>query len=252
MQRMLSHLRRCADEYNMIEAGDKIAIGVSGGKDSLALLVTLAELRRFYPKPFELYAITLDMGYESADFSAVAELCKQIDVPYLIKPTQIKQVIFDIRNEKNPCALCAKMRRGSLNDTAKELGCNKVALGHHFDDAVETFMLSLFYESRLSCFMPVTYLDRIDITVIRPMLYMTEREVVNFSNRQSLPICKSGCPVDKETKREEVKLLLQSLETDYSGLRRNIFNAMQRLPLPGWGVINPRGGQGSKPHKSEE
>ncbi|MBQ1270146.1 MAG: tRNA 2-thiocytidine biosynthesis protein TtcA, partial [Clostridia bacterium] len=204
MQKMLSHLRRCVDEYRMIQAGDRIAIGVSGGKDSLVLLRTLAELRRFYPVPFEVVAITLDMGYENADFSPIAKLCEEIGVEYIVKPTNIKEVVFDIRNEKNPCALCAKLRRGSLNDAAKENGCNKVALGHHFDDAVETFMLSLFYEGRLSCFLPVTYLDRTDLHVIRPMLYMTEREVINFANRQNLPICKSGCPVDKETKREDI------------------------------------------------
>lgn len=241
MQKMLSHLRRCVDEYRMIQAGDRIAVGVSGGKDSLVLLRTLAELRRFYPVPFEVVAITLDMGYEGADFSSIAKLCEEIGVEYIVKPTNIKEVVFDIRNEKNPCALCAKLRRGSLNDAAKEYGCNKVALGHHFDDAVETFMLSLFYEGRLSCFLPVTYLDRTDLYVIRPMLYMTEREVINFANRQQLPICKSGCPVDKETKREDIKNLIRSLEHDYHDLRQHIFGAMQRLPLNGWEPIDPRG-----------
>ena len=226
MQKMLSHLRRCVDEYRMIQAGDRIAVGVSGGKDSLVLLRTLAELRRFYPVPFEVVAITLDMGYEGADFSPIAKLCEEIGVEYIVKPTNIKEVVFDIRNEKNPCALCAKLRRGSLNDAAKEYGCNKVALGHHFDDAVETFMLSLFYEGRLSCFLPVTYLDRTDLYVIRPMLYMTEREVINFANRQQLPICKSGCPVDRETKREDIKNLIRSLEHDYHDLRQHIFGAM--------------------------
>ncbi|MBR4875180.1 MAG: tRNA 2-thiocytidine biosynthesis protein TtcA [Clostridia bacterium] len=241
MQKMLSHLRRCVDEYRMIQAGDHIAIGVSGGKDSLVLLRTLAELRRFYPVPFEVVAITLDMGYENADFSPIAKMCEEIGVEYIVKPTNIKEVVFDIRNEKNPCALCAKLRRGSLNDAAKENGCNKVALGHHFDDAVETFMLSLFYEGRLSCFLPVTYLDRTDLHVIRPMLYMTEREVINFANRQNLPICKSGCPVDKETKREDIKQLIRTLEHDYHDLREHIFGAMQRLPLNGWEPIDPRG-----------
>lgn len=241
MQKMLSHLRRCVDEYRMIQAGDRIAVGVSGGKDSLVLLRTLAELRRFYPVPFEVVAITLDMGYEGADFSPIAKLCEEIEVEYIVKPTNIKEVVFDIRNEKNPCALCAKLRRGSLNDAAKENGCNKVALGHHFDDAVETFMLSLFYEGRLSCFLPVTYLDRTDLYVIRPMLYMTEREVINFAKRQELPVCKSGCPVDKETKREDIKNLIRTLEHDYHDLRQHIFGAMQRLPLNGWEPIDPRG-----------
>jgi len=240
MLKMLSHLRRCIDEYKMIDEGDKIAIGVSGGKDSLVLLRTMAELRRFYPKKFELIAITLDMGYEAADFSTIAQLCRDINVEYIIKPTNIREVVFDIRKEENPCALCAKLRRGSLNDAAKEYGCNKVALGHHFDDAVETFMLSLFYEGRISCFLPVTYLDRSELHVIRPMLYMTEREVINFARDMELPICKSGCPVDKETKREDIKQLLRTLETDYHDLRQHIFGAMQRLPLDGWKPEDPR------------
>ena len=172
MQKMLSSLRRCIDEYNMISQGDNIAIGVSGGKDSLALLATLAELRRFYPKKYYLQAITLDMGYENADFTPIAEFCRKIDVPYTVKKTQIKQVIFDIRHEKNPCALCAKMRRGSLNDAALELGCKKVALGHHFDDAVETFLMNLLFTGQLGCLKPSTYMSRADVTQIRPMLYI--------------------------------------------------------------------------------
>jgi tRNA(Ile)-lysidine synthase TilS/MesJ len=155
-------------------------------------------------------------------------------VPYVLKKTDIKQVVFDIRQESNPCSLCAKLRRGSLNDAAKELGCNKVALGHHFDDAVETFMMSLLYEGRISCFLPVTYLDRTDLTVIRPMLYMTERQVVGFARRQELPIVPSGCPVDKQTKREETKALIRDLEKKYPGLRERVFGAMQRYPLQGW------------------
>jgi len=234
MRRMLSLMRSCVQDYDMIHPGDKIAVGVSGGKDSVTLLRVLAELKRFYPKPFELIAISLDMGYEGTDFSPIAELCAQLDVPFVLKKTDIKQVVFDIRQESNPCSLCAKLRRGSLNDAAKEQGCSKVALGHHFDDAVETFMMSLLYEGRISCFLPVTYLDRTDITVIRPMLYMTERQVVGFSRRQALPIVPSGCPVDKATKREETKALLKELEQRYPGLRERVFGAMQRYPLQGW------------------
>jgi len=234
MRRMLSLMRSCVQDYDMIQPGDKIAVGVSGGKDSVTLLRVLAELRRFYPKPFELIAISLDMGYEGTDFSPIAALCSEIDVPFVLKKTDIKQVVFDIRQESNPCSLCAKLRRGSLNDAAKEQSCNKVALGHHFDDAVETFMMSLFYEGRISCFLPVTYLDRTDITVIRPMLYMTERQVVGFARRQELPIVPSSCPVDKATKREETKAMLKDLEKRYPGLRERIFGAMQRYPLQGW------------------
>ena len=234
MRRMLSLMRSCVQDYDMIQPGDKICVGVSGGKDSVTLLRVLAELRRFYPKPFELVAISLDMGYEGTDFSPIADLCRQLEVPFVLKKTDIKQVVFDIRQESNPCSLCAKLRRGSLNDAAKEQGCNKVALGHHFDDAVETFMMSLFYEGRISCFLPVTYLDRTDITVIRPMLYMTERQVIGFARRQELPLVPSGCPVDKATKREETKALLKDLEKRYPGLRDRIFGAMQRYPLQGW------------------
>ncbi len=234
MRRMLSLMRSCVQDYDMIRPGDHIAVGVSGGKDSVTLLRVLAELRRFYPKPFTITAISLDMGYEGTDFSPIAQLCQQLDVPFVLKKTDIKQVVFDIRKESNPCSLCAKLRRGSLNDAAKELGCNKVALGHHFDDAVETFMMSLLYEGRISCFLPVTYLDRTDLTVIRPMLYMTERQVIGFARRQELPIVPSGCPVDKQTKREETKALIRDLEKQYPGLRERVFGAMQRYPLQGW------------------
>lgn len=234
MRRMLSLMRSCIQDYDMIRPGDHIAVGVSGGKDSVTLLRVLAELRRFYPKPFTITAISLDMGYEGTDFSPIAQLCQQLDVPFVLKKTDIKQVVFDIRKESNPCSLCAKLRRGSLNDAAKELGCNKVALGHHFDDAVETFMMSLLYEGRISCFLPVTYLDRTDLTVIRPMLYMTERQVIGFARRQELPIVPSGCPVDKQTKREETKALIRDLEKKYPGLRERVFGAMQRYPLQGW------------------
>ncbi len=241
MQKMLSHLRKCIDDYAMIAPGDRIAVGVSGGKDSLSLLLLLARLRDFYPLPFDLSAITLDMGYENPDYSPIADLCAGIGVEYIIKPTQIKQIVFDVRHEKNPCALCAKLRRGALNDTARENQCNKVALGHHFDDAVETFMMSLFYEGRISCFQPVTELERAGVTVIRPMLYMTEREVINFAHRQALPVCKNPCPADKNTRREDMKQMIRHLEHDHHDLRRHIFGAMQRRPLDGWGIISKAG-----------
>lgn len=234
LQKMLSMVRSCADDYRMLEKGDRVAVGVSGGKDSLALLRILAELRLFHPSNFELCAITLDMGYEEMDFSPVAELCHTLNVPYYIRKTQIKQVIFDIRKEENPCALCAKMRRGALNEEAKKLGCNKVALGHHHDDAVETFLLSLLYEGRISCFLPVTYLDRTDLTVIRPMLYIPEKKIQSFAARASLPVVHNPCPADKNTKREDVKQLISELETRYPELKDRVFGGLQRSPLPGW------------------
>lgn len=234
MQKMLSHLRRCVDEYRMIQPGDRIAIGVSGGKDSLVLLRTLAELRKFYPVPFELVAITLDMGYENADFSSIARLCQSLDVPYIVKKTDIKQVIFDIRREKNPCALCAKLRRGSLNDAAREQGCGKVALGHHFDDAVETLFLNLFYEGRLGCFSPVTWLSRAQLTTIRPMIYVEERDIRALVKREGYPVYRNPCCADGNTKRQEIKELLERLERENPGLRLRAMGALQRAGLDGW------------------
>lgn len=234
MQRMLSSVRRAVDQYHMIEEGDRIAVGVSGGKDSLTLLTALANLRRFYPKHFEVVAITLEMGYDDMDFSKVQALCDALQVSYIRIPTQIKQIIFDIRKEENPCSLCAKMRRGALHEAALTNGCHKVALGHHFDDVVETYLLSLFYEGRISCFKPVTWLDRRDITLIRPLIYLKEQDIRNFARRQELPIVHNPCPADGNTKRQEVKELLATLEQQVPQLRERIFGAMQRYPLEGW------------------
>ena len=226
IKRVLSFTRRAVDDYEMIKAGDKIAVGISGGKDSLTLLCALAALRRFYPQPFELVAISVDMGLEGMDFSPVAELCRRLEVPYHIVPTQISKIIFDVRKEKNPCALCAKMRRGALHSAAVELGCNKVALGHHFDDVVETFMLNLFFEGRLGCFSPVTYLSNRKIKLIRPMIYAQEKDVSYFARRQALPVVKSLCPEDHATERENMKLLLASLERENKGVKHRIFHAI--------------------------
>ena len=234
MQKMLSYVRRAVDHYHMIEENDRIAVGVSGGKDSLTLLVALAELRRFYPKKFEVVAITLEMGYEEMDFSAVATLCETLGVEYIRIPTQIKQIVFDIRKEENPCSLCAKLRRGALHEAALAAGCKKGALGHHFDDVVETYMLSLFYEGRISCFKPVTFLDRKGVTLIRPLLYVPEYYVKSFARRHELPIVHNPCPADGSTKREEVKVLLKDLEKQFPGLRDRVFGAIQRYPLDGW------------------
>lgn len=234
MQKMLSIVRRAVDQYHMIAQGDKIAVGVSGGKDSLALLVALANLRRFYPRQFEVIAITLEMGYENMDFTPIAQLCQRLQVEYIRVPTQIKQIVFDIRKETNPCSLCAKMRRGALHEAALAADCHKIALGHHFDDAVETYLLSLFYEGRISCFKPVSYLDRRDITLIRPLVFAKEQDIRNFAIRQALPIVKNPCPADGHTKRQDVKQLLQTLELTVPELPSRIFGAMQRYPLDGW------------------
>jgi tRNA 2-thiocytidine biosynthesis protein TtcA len=240
MQNLMGRIRRCAEDYNMICAGDKIAVGVSGGKDSLSLLYLLAALRRYYPVPYELQAVTIDMGLPDMDFSPVAELCAKLDVPYQIKKTEIGPIIFEYRHEKNPCSMCAKMRRGALNDVLLELGCNKIALGHHFDDAVETFLMSLLYEGRISCFEPVTYLSRTGITQIRPMLYVGEQAITHFAEKYELPVVHNVCPADKHTKRQEVKELIVSLQAQYPDLKSKIFGAMQRQPLPNWGVEPPQ------------
>ncbi|MCQ2420138.1 MAG: tRNA 2-thiocytidine biosynthesis TtcA family protein [Clostridia bacterium] len=235
MQKMMGQMRSCIDEYKMISEGDRIAVGVSGGKDSLTLLVVLAALRAYYPKHFELEAVTVDMGLDM-DFSGVEALCEKLEVPYYCKKTEIAKIIFDYRQEKNPCSMCAKMRRGAINDILVERGFNKVALGHHFDDAVETFLMSLLYEGRISCFEPVTYLSRTGITQIRPMLYIGEQAIESFARRQQLPIVHNECPADKHTKRQEVKELIAALQNQYPDLKTKIFGSMQRLPLPQWGI----------------
>ena len=250
IKRVLSFVRRALDDYGMLEDGDKIAVGVSAGKDSLTLLCAMAEIRRFYPKKFDILAITVDMGFEGMDFSPVKRFCEELGVEYEIVPTQISKIIFDVRKEKNPCSLCAKMRRGALYNYAKERGCNKVALGHHFDDVVETFMLNLFFEGRLGCFQPVTYLSNTDITLIRPMIYMPEKDVRYFASKTELPIQKSPCPADGNTEREEMKKLLASLERENKGLRYRIFGAIQRGGIDGFREIGKM--QGMKAYEEEE
>ena len=234
MKRILSYARRAIDDYEMIKEGDKIAVGVSAGKDSLTLLAAMAELRRFYPKSFTLCAITVDMGFEGVDFSPIADMCRELDVEYHVVKTEISKVIFDVRKEKNPCSLCAKMRRGALYGYARDIGCSSVALGHHFDDVVETFMLNLFYEGRLGCFQPVTFLSNTGITLIRPMIYMPEKDVRYFASKNSLPVVKSPCPADGNTQREEMKQLLHGLEKQNKGLRYRIFGALQRGEIDGF------------------
>ena len=233
MQRLIGLVRRCVDDYNMIQPGDRIGVGVSGGKDSLALLVFLAELRKYHSKPFTLEAISVDLGM-GMDYSGVEELCRQLDIPFHLVKTEIGPVIFDYRKEKNPCSMCSKMRRGALNQAIIEKGLNKLALGHHYDDAVETFMMSLLYEGRISCFQPVTDLDRTGVIQIRPMLYIHEKTIDNFVSREGLPVLENRCPVDKSTKREEIKKLIYDLSAAYPDLKERIFGAMQRFPLPEW------------------
>lgn len=236
MRRIVSRVRAAVDDYKMISAGDKIAVGVSGGKDSLLLLKALCELKRFYSNEFQLVAITVDMrfGKQDGDFSPIAKLCEDYGIEYIVKPTDLYEIIFEVRKEENPCALCARMRRGILHDTAKELGCNKIALGHHLDDAAETFVMNLLLESRIGCFAPVTYLSRKDITMIRPLIYIREREAIAATERLQLPVVESKCPANGLTKREDVKNLLQALSEQYGDVPERIIGAMQRGSIDRW------------------
>ena len=245
MQKLMGLVRRCVEDYQMIGPGERVAVGVSGGKDSLVLLQLLAGLRQY--SDFELEAITIDMGL-GMDYSEVQEFCDSLNVPYTIVNTQIAPIIFDHRKEKNPCSMCAKMRRGALNQAILERGIHKIALGHHYDDAVETFLMSLIYEGRISCFQPVTDLDRTGVIQIRPMLYIHEKTVDNFAVRMGLPVVENRCPVDKTTKREEIKRLVFDLSNTYPDLKERIFGAMQRLPLPEW---EPKG-RYKRPKDTEE
>lgn len=229
-----SLVRKAVDEYNMIDTGDRVAVGVSGGKDSLVLLCALKHLQCYYPKSFELEAITIELGFDGMDFSGPAELCRRLDIPYTRVKTDIKEIVFDVRHEENPCSLCSKMRRGALNDTLRARGCNKLALGHHFDDAVETFMLSLLFEGRISCFKPVTYMSRAEVWQIRPMVYAGEQRIANLAREMNLPVVDNPCPEDEGSSRWEIKQLLRTLSQTYPDLRSKIFGSMQRLPLDGW------------------
>ena len=231
MQKLMGLLRRCVEDYQMISPVEKVAVGVSGGKDSLVLLRLLAGLQQY--SDFQLEAITIDMGL-GMDYSGVQKMCDALNVPYTIVQTQIAPIIFEHRKEKNPCSMCSKMRRGALNQAILDRGIHKIALGHHYDDAVETFLMSLLFEGRISCFQPVTDLDRTGVIQIRPMLYIHEKTVDNFATRMELPVVENRCPVDKTTKREEVKQLIYTLSQTYPDLKERIFGAMQRYPLPEW------------------
>ena len=236
MQRVLSYMRRAVDDYNLIADGDRIAVGVSGGKDSVLLLSALNALRRFYGKEFSIVGITLDMGFdEGSDFSPLREYFDGLGIEYHVKETQIGQIVFNARQEDSPCSLCARMRRGALHGAAKEMGANKLALGHHFDDVVDTFMLALMHEGRIGTLSPVTYLDRRDITVIRPLIYMPEKDVAYFVRRNpGLPVRPSLCPEDKHTERETVKRMLDSLDRADKGLKHRIFGAIQKAGVDGF------------------
>lgn len=237
LQKVMSYVRRAIDDYHMIEDGDKIAIGISGGKDSLVMLYALHGLKRFYPKKFEIHAVTVDLGFNNLNLDKIVELCKSLDVEYTIVKTDIAKIIFEDRKESNPCSLCAKMRKGALNDAIKACGCNKVAYAHHKDDVVETMLMSLIFEGRFHTFSPITYLDRMDIHVIRPLMYMNESDVIGFVNKYDVPVVKSPCPADGNTKREYIKQLLRQLNLENPGVKERMFTAIQNGNLQGWSEI---------------
>lgn len=234
LQQVLSVTRKAVDDFHMIESGDKIAVGISGGKDSLTLLYALHGLARFYPKPFTLEAVTVDLGLQGVSMDPIRRLCDELGVHYTSIPTEIYKIIFEDRKESNPCSLCAKMRKGALNETAKKLGCNKVAYAHHKDDAVETMLMSLIFEGRFHTFSPVTYWDRMGLTLIRPMIYMEEMDVIGFQHKYDLPVVKNRCPADGNTKREYVKKLLRELGCQHPGVKERMFTAITNGNLKGW------------------
>ncbi len=246
LQRLLSYTRKAVDEYGMIQEGDHIAVGISGGKDSLTLLYALHGLKRFYPKKFELSAVTVDLGFEDFDLSTVRALCEKMNISYRIVPSDIYDILFNIRNESNPRSLCAKMRKGALNQAVKEMGCNKVAYSHHKDDIIETMLLSLIFEGRFHSFSPRTYLDRMDLTVIRPLMFVDEMDVIGFKNKYNLPVVKSKCPVDGYTKRQYAKELLRQLNEENPGVRERMFHAIVTGDISGWPQRSTENKRGQK------
>lgn len=241
LQHILSNVYKAIDDYNMIDDNDVIAVGLSGGKDSITTLYALNNLKLYYPKKFSIIALTVDMRFENIgknkfNGEELRKLCENLNIPYYTIDTDIAEIVFKVRNEKNPCSLCANLRRGYLCSKAKELGANKLALGHNFDDVVETFMLNLFFEGRMGCFSPKTILEEKDLTVIRPLIYCKESSIKHFVNTNNLPVIKSDCPENKFTERENMKALLINLEKQNKGLRHRIFKAIQKSDIDGFGI----------------
>ena len=235
MQRILSHMRKAIEEYHMIEEGDKIAICLSGGKDSITLLHAFKALQRFYPKKFEIIAVSIDPGFEFFDTKLLQKLCDDIKIPLFIEKSNAKEIVFDIRKEKNPCSLCANLRRGVINSIAIREGCNKIALGHNQDDVLETFLLNLFYTGNIGTFSPVSYMDRTKITLIRPLVYTPEKETKRFVKKAGLTVMPKVCPMDGTSKREDMKQMIFTLSKNIPMIRANLFGAIQRN-LPDWNV----------------
>jgi len=237
MQKIIGPMRKAIENYTMIEENDKIAVGLSGGKDSITLLMGLKALQRFYPKKFDIIAVTVDSGFDSFDSSFLENLCKELEIPVFIEKTDIKEIVFDVRKEKNPCSLCANLRRGVLNSIAKREGCNKLALGHNEDDVLETFFLNLLYAGNLSTFAPISYMDRSEITLIRPLVYISEKDIRSFVKRNDIKVMKKNCPMDGKSKREDLKLLLKDLTLKIPTLRANLMGAIKRAEINGWKEI---------------
>lgn len=235
MQRILSHMRKAIEEYNMIEGNDKIAICLSGGKDSITMLYAFKALQRFYPKKFEIIAISIDPGFEFFNTDLLQKICDDVDVPLFIGKSNAKEIVFDIRKEKNPCSLCANLRRGIINSIAIEQGCNKIALGHNEDDVLETFLLNLFYTGSIGTFSPVSYMDRTKITLIRPLIYTSEKETRRFVRKNNIEIMPKVCPMDGTSKREDMKKLIVDLSKNIPMIRANLFGAIQRN-IDGWKI----------------
>jgi tRNA 2-thiocytidine biosynthesis protein TtcA len=235
MQKILSYIRKAIEEYNMIEENDKIAVCLSGGKDSITLLHAFKALQRFYPKKFELIAISINPGFEFFDTTLLQNLCDNLEIPLFIEKTHTKEIVFDIRKEKNPCSLCANLRRGAINSIAVREGCNKIALGHNQDDVLETFLLNLFYTGSIGTFSPVSHMDRTGITLIRPLVYTPEKETKRFVKKNNLTVMPKVCPMDGTSKREDMRLMIFSLQKNIPMIRANLFGAIQRN-LPDWKV----------------
>ncbi len=233
-QQLYSKTRQAIDDYHMINTDDRIAVGLSGGKDSLALLYALHGLQSFYPIPFSIVAVTVDLGFENQDYNELITLCRHLGVPYHIIPTRIAEIVFDARQEKHPCSLCSKLRKGALNQKILELQCNKLAYAHHRDDVVDTMMLSLIYEGRWNTLSPVTYLDRTGLTLIRPLIYVKEADIKGWVKTYDLPVQPSRCPADKASKRETTKELIRMIDREAPGVRNRMFTAIQQSGMENW------------------
>ena len=234
MQKILGYMRKAIDNYNMIEDGDKIAVALSGGKDSISMLMGFKNLQRFYPKKFEIIAITINPGFEGFDVDLLKNLCDNLDVPLIVENGHMQEIVFDIRNEKNPCSLCANIRRGMLNSIAIREGCNKIAVGHNEDDVLETFLMNLFYAGSINTFAPISYMDRSKITLIRPLIYAPEKYIRSFIKRNNIQVMPKACPMDGYSTREDMKKFLFEMQQNIPHIRANLYGAIKRGNINGF------------------